>query len=293
MVMLSKSVYLAVVLLAVLAAFPYQALPFMTFSGFGGAIHGAILKDALAPLKVKKNNIAFIRKGTDSQDIPLTHKFAACPQNHCDDNKIQEGHAYWSSKVAQAVAEAKDAHKSRAVACKVLFEFGEGMQTVQDYYAHSNYVEWLIQNNLPLDPVDWDNVPPAIRTGYYYYGGLIDNDSFCKRERAILQLKKQTPALRFHSDTEFSQRKKTNSYAEALNYVLFQGDLLHRELNKDGSRTMQGRIVIPARGKTLHILARQLATADTARQWIELERQITSRYKDDAARIISALKGGH
>lgn len=271
------------------AIHPSQA--FMTFEHFGGAIHRAILNDALTPLGLGRKSLSTMTKGMNSQDIPFSRKFVASPQNHCDDNKIKEGYQYWSSRVQQAVIDAQDALSDRKHSDKALFEFGEAIHTVQDFYSHSNYVEWLLKNNKQMEPVDWDNIPSPIRTGYYFYGGPVSNDSFCKREKAIAGLHRHSPDLQFRSSEEYEKRKSSNSYEEALDYVLKPGELLHRELNKDGPKTMEGRILVPGQDKTLYELARKLATADTARQWLKFEKIIQSRYKEEGSIIIETLKG--
>lgn len=267
------------------------AFAFMTFKWFGGAIHKDILDKALAPLGVDRENLRTIGKGCDSQDVPLTYKFASCPQNHCDDDQIKGGCDYWRARVKQAVTDAAYADTDPASRNKALFEFGEGMHTVQDFYSHANYLEWLLQNDKGLEPVPWDDLPSSIRTGYYYYAGFLAEESFVNRARSVRGLQKMHAHLNFRRAAEYDARKKSHSYGAALDYALRPGDLLHKELNKDSPRTMEGRIVVPQYGKTLHQLARQLATADTARQWKNFERMIGAAYGARAAKIMAALKG--
>jgi hypothetical protein len=269
----------------------FPASAFMTFKWFGGAIHRGIIQDALAPLGVSQASLRVIAKGADSQDIPLSHKYTSCPQNHCDDDTIQQGHKYWQERIKQAVADAKNADTNGRKRNKVLFEFGEGMHPVQDFYSHSNYLEFLLQNHKALEPVDWDNMPAAIRTGYYYYGGPFVEEALVSRARSVSGLQKKHAHLNLHAAADFEARKDSNDYAKALEYVLQPGDLLHKELNKDSARTLEGRIIAPEYGKTLHELARKLATEDTARQWENFKKMIVETYGDRAPEIISALAG--
>jgi hypothetical protein len=264
---------------------------FMTFKWFGGAIHQHILDDALYPLGLSRASLKTIGKGTDSQDIPLTDKYTASPQNHCDDNQIQQGSAYWQERIKRAVVDAKNADTNPRNCHKALFEFGEGMHTVQDFYSHSNYLEWLLQNHKALEPVDWDNVPAAIRTGYYYYNRFLAEEAFVSRSRSVNGLQKQHQQLNLRSAAEYEVRSKTHSYTAALDYALKPGDLLHKELNKDSPKSLEGEIVAPQYGKTLHQLARQLATADSARQWMHFEQMIGAAYGARAPQIMVALKG--
>jgi hypothetical protein len=267
------------------------AFAFMTFKWFGGAIHRDILNRALAPLGVGRKSLSTIGKGCDSQDVPLTEKFAVCPQNHCDDDQIKAGRQYWRERVKQAVVDAAHADTDPGSGNKALFEFGEGMHTVHDFYSHANYLEWLLQNDKGLEPVQWDNMPSSIRTGYYYYAGFLAEEAFVSRARSVRGLQKMHTHLDFRTAAEYDARKSAQSYDAALDYALRPGDLLHKELNKDSPRTMEGQIVVPQYGKTLHELARQLATADTARQWKNFEQMIGAAYGARAANIMAALKG--
>jgi hypothetical protein len=264
---------------------------FMTFSWFGGAIHRAILKDALFPLGVQKRSLSIIGKGADSQDIPFSRKLAHSPRNHCDGRMLSQACEYWRSCLEQAVVDAGEADSNNRKRDRALFEFGEGMHTLQDFYSHANYLEWLLQNRLPMEPVNWDSMPPAVRTGYFYYGSMVSNDATCKRELAVRKLCRQNSELRFHSADQYQKRAENDSEAVALGYALDGSDFLHREVNKDHADTMEGRIVEPGSGKTLYALARELAAADTARQWKKLERLIRERYGTRSELIIERLKG--
>jgi len=263
----------------------------MTFKWFGGAIHQHILDEGLAPLGVCRECLRMIGKGTDSQDIPLTGKYTSCPQNHCDDDQIQPGYLYWKERVKQAVVDAEKADIDRRACDKALFEFGEGMHTVQDFYSHANYLEWLLENHKSLEPVDWDSVPAPIHTGYYYYDHIFAEEAFVSRARSVGGLQKKHAHINFRTAAEYETRKKTRSYSAALDYVLKPGALLHKELNKDSAKTMEGQIVAPQYGKTFHQLARQLAIEDSARQWKNLERMIGDSYGTRAPQILAALKG--
>jgi len=263
----------------------------MTFSWFGGAIHRDILKKALVPLGVSARSIAMIGKGTDSQDIPFSDKYGHHPQNHCDDDQIQAGRDYFRERIKQAVADAKDADTNIKHCHLALYEFGEGMHTVQDFYSHANYLEWLLQTGKTLEPIDWDRPPGEVHTAYYYFDRPFVEDAYISRSKSVRGLQKKDQHLHFHSEAEFAARKDTSEYTGALDYALAHEDFLHKELNKDSAKTMEGKIVAPKYKKTFHQLARELATTDTARQWNIFEQSIKDRYGERSERIIAALKG--
>src|SRR5262249_4607385 len=134
-----KPILISMVSAAVLLLQSVPSHAFMTFAAAGGAIHFGILKEALSPLGISAQSLAAIRKGCDSQDIPFSKNFTSSPPHHCDDNTISEAHSYWSSRLQQAVEDAANAPNDGKTRDKVLFEFGEAMHTVQDFYSHSNY----------------------------------------------------------------------------------------------------------------------------------------------------------
>ncbi len=266
------------------------AYAFRSSELFGGAIHRAILKDALVSLGLSERSIKIIGKGTDSQDVPFSKKFSQSPQNHCDDKLITAGRNYFRARIKQAVSDAEEASKNPKKCTLALYEFGEGMHTVQDFYSHANYLEWLLQNNKTLEPVDWDNMPSAIDTGYYFYQTFLRQEVFIGRARAVHGLINRHQQLHFHSAEQYESRKKSDDYAGALAYALGKSDFLHDELNKDATTTMEGKVIAPQYHKTFHQLARQLATADTARQWKNFEQLIRESYGEAAPGIIKALK---
>jgi hypothetical protein len=285
----TKIVLLAAVLIVAHNLCCTSAIAFMTFSWFGGAIHQDILKKALAPLGVGSASLKVIGSGTNSQDMPFSKKYSSCPQNHCDDNQIEQGRDYWRGRVDRALADAKNADADKGQCRNVLYEFGEGMHTIQDFYSHSNYLEWLLKNNKGLEPVDWGNLPEGICTGYYYYKRPLDEEAFVSRARSVRGLEKMHAHLSLRTKEEYEARKSTSDYHAALSYALGTGQFMHKELNKDSPKTMEGQIVAPQYGKSFHQLARELAIADTARQWKALEQKINQTYGSRAPKIMAAL----
>lgn len=284
---------LVVLLSAVLlcCAVEPSARAFMTFAWAGGAIHAEICRDALSPLGVGKGSLKTVIEGCNSQDIPLSKKFSSSPAHHCDDNNIENGHRYWTSTIQDAINDAGNADKSWGSRARALYAIGEALHTVQDFYSHSNYVEYLLKNNLPLKPIDWNNVPVEIRTGYYFYRNIARNESTSSRDACVAWLTQKNAKLKFHTVQEYHRRLQDQSLAAAESYVLEAGDLLHLELNKDSRKTLEGKVPAPDGGRSLHDVARQLAELDTARQWKAFETAIGDRYGERAEGIMRALKG--
>lgn len=279
-------------LVAVLAAFSLASpvWAFMTFKWFGGAIHERILTDALKPQGFTKSRLKVIADGMNSQDVPLSAKFARA-ENHSCDNRIKDSWAYINERMDRSAEHAATADKDGASLRKALYEFGEGMHSLQDFYSHSNYLEYLLSKNLPLEPIDWDNVPDGVRTCYYQYSNILNQEVFRSRNVNVDILRKRFPTTVFHSEAEFKKRMIDGSYESALRFSLAPVDFLHLELNKDSAEQLEGRVMAPAHQQSFHQLACHLAKLDTTRQWSRLEQMISKKYPDRAALIIAKLKG--
>jgi len=121
-------------------------------------VHRSILSRALqsGEIGVTEANLNIIDQGAASQDELTSPKFISSPQNHCDENKLAECHNYFLDRFRVAAEVSKDAFKDtdptdpNTSLYKALYALGEGMHTMQDFYAHSNYLEWLLKNGKPL-----------------------------------------------------------------------------------------------------------------------------------------------
>lgn len=272
-----------------IAAIP-AAQAFMSFPPHNN-VHRAILEEGLKNYSLSKASIKIMAAGMDSQDNPMSANWSKS-ENHACDNKIKEAFAYIESQTQEAVALAKNAENDAAARKKCLYTLGLAMHTVQDFYSHANYVEWLTAEKKPLEPIDRRPdaaIPQAVRTCYYYYGGTLKQEPFLSHEENVRRLKKNNPSLTFRSEEEYAKRKEQNDLQSALDYALKPGQLLHMELNKDSATQLQGKV---AEGKeTLFSLAKALAVKDTERQWQYFEEQVKAKYGDHAAAILSAVKG--
>ena len=107
--------------------------------------------DAAALTEVVKANL-----GQDALRYQLGNK----PHFHCDNNKIAESWAYVDTQhemILVAAATRDDASRMRAA-------LGRLFHTVQDFYAHANYVDlWLASRRGPRPPAEAINgLDPAL-----------------------------------------------------------------------------------------------------------------------------------
>lgn len=279
--------------------FSILSLPASAFkTGYGKApIHGYIIKDALAKRGFQSEHIAKIKEGADSQDVLTSEKFTDSPQNHCDDCMIKESIEYFRGRFKEALRLSAAANNSKVARDKALYAFGEGLHTVQDFYSHSNYTEMLLSTGSPNKVVNWDALPPNIKTGYFYWNGYTDNELTRSRPACIRNImavyKQKGKTLKFHDQYEWTALQKLGCYSlkERLAYVLSPShQLLHFELNKDDEGEIEGAVLLKD-GTTMHARARALATMETERQWDSLEAEIKRTYGQRANSIIAALKG--
>lgn len=284
-------VCVALFVVSLFSAATLSSYAFSTFAFGGGTIHADICRAALVAFGVSEKSINAVVEGCTSQDIPMSQNFCCSPSHHSDDNRIGEAYKYWSETIQSAIKDAGEADKDAKARDRALFHMGEAFHTVQDFYSHANYIEYLVKNNLPIEPIDWNKIPAGIRTGYYYYRDMKDNEGTSSRDLCVKAMMLKNPQLRFHSAREYDRRNQDSSLKAAEDYALQPDDFLHLELNKDTANTMEGKVVVPGKGQTLHELARKTAEIDTARQWKQFEAAITSRYGQRASSILKALKG--
>jgi len=275
----------------------------------GEDIHKAISKDALGPLGFKEESLLEINRGTASQDQLTSSKFTSSPQNHCDDNLFLQGRAYYQERFEAAALFFSDVLTDAKAKDAIRFRFGEGLHTLQDFYSHSNYLEGLLAAGKPLVPVAWESLsaPPmgpqgrtGIRSGFFHWDGgwhgYYDNEATSGRADSMAKLKAAHPGEKYHfrTDAQYNihSARTPPPLAKALDYALIPGDFMHFEINKDNEKQIQGRIVSPKHGKTLHRLAWELASKDTARQWELLEERVCREEGPKAAWIVPAIKGG-
>lgn len=144
-----------------------------------------------------------------------------------------------------------------------------------------------------LEVVDWNKPPDKLKSCYYYYNGLFQQESLTTRPQAVEALLRQYPDLTFHTEHEFGYRTLMNCpESTVLRYALAPVDLSYLELNKDNPGTMEGSVVSAQYGQTYHELAKQLAIQDTLRTWQLFEKGVRKKYGSRADSILLSLKLG-
>ena len=151
-------------------------------------------------------------------------------------------------------------------------------------------------------------LPKALKTGYFTStefeneGRKLVPDKLgvdtaradsVRRERMVHAAMQEYPGLRFASELEYQRRMENEKYFHtAIEYaVKDEGrSMLHAELNKDDENQRESKLITPS-GESLFVVAKRLATEDTALQWRIAEKQMWRKYDDRAALIIPALKG--
>jgi hypothetical protein len=270
---------------------PLSADAFSTYKLFGGRVHREIIETALTPCGLTKKSISRIVAACDAQDDPTGANFTRS-ECHATDNQVALTFTYIKSKLSEAAAQANGCQRSSAARTRSLKSLGEAFHALQDFYSHSNYLEYLLAAKKSLDPIDWEQPRAEITTCHYYYAGFFKQEAFETRDGAVAALKRQYPGrLKFHTDQEFGIRSLVNCPEETvLGYALAPVSFTHIELNKDNDRTLEGSVISGQYGKTYHHLARQLAEKDTARAWRMFERSLHYRYGDKADSMLLALK---
>lgn len=290
---LPKSVCVIAICLMAEMSVPVGA--FSSYKLIGGAVHKAIIFDALAPYGLSKTALDLITSGSNAQDNPKSVNFSI-PQRHACDDKIKETDAFIRRSVDEAVSIADGAITSQTARKQTLYRFGEALHALQDFYSHSNYLEMLIRNKKPLEPIDWQNPPSLVVTCYYHYASTFHQEFFEGRQTAVRALLRDNPGLRFHSQEEYRKRSANDaSEANVLDYALAPVSFTHLELNKDNEKTLEGQVVSSDYKKTYHQLAKELAAKDTSLLWQRFEKLLRDRYSEEktsgkAEKILTALK---
>ncbi len=318
--------FVALLLLLFVAYFAHDAHAFKTpFKGVGPNIHLDIAHDGLSEFGFQKDALDAINAGMASQDdlAPSNGKFWKSPQNHCDDNKINEGHAYFTERWQVVYDAAKDCYKNQQHLDVARYALGEGLHALHDFYSHSNWVELnLAWNRKPPPVYSWPTqLPPLLKTGYFTIaeGKAIGEEllgkvtsiasspsettiwfqapsqnkhlwaEIDKRPEMIAEARKASLA-HFEPAESFYKRWRSADYETALSYVINSQNITHFELNKDDDKSLEGLIKTPS-GQTLHEIAKDCAKRATAEEWQKLEDRCWKSQEVFAALAIPAIKG--
>jgi len=257
--------------------------------------HEDITTEGLKAENISDLSSEMIEDGNEGQDNIFSPNFNN-GAHHFDNCMIEQGISYINAQQNRVVLFAKDAPTDNDAKRKALEAFGELLHTAQDFYAHTNYVELFLANNPSSQPsdipiVDWNALPSNLRSGYFFYHGILANEVTVDRKTAIEGLNEEGINGRFvQSPDELAKRRST--FEGALSYANDNSILvLHADLNKDKASSKEGKIVVPATGFNLFNYAYNLAVRETERQWRELEKAIRRTYPGNADEIINALLG--
>jgi hypothetical protein len=253
--------------------------------------HESITDEALSPLGLLSTARAEIKGGNRSQDLsPSTRNL---PTHHFDNNMLKQSFEY-TNQSQNKLIQMLGGQYTESKAPAILEEFGQRMHTLQDFYAHSNYVETQLKQNPNLLPQDlplmtWSDIATS-KSAKLHTGFTIPDETsqfLLKRNDVIDSLNKSSLRI---PGTEFlptSDYDKLQSFSGRLNYFTNQRySVLHRDLNKDDNRSDEGKVVNPNTGYNLHQYARDLAVRETARQWQQLETIVRRTHSAEDARVM-------
>lgn len=298
---MAKKLLISVCISFVLFSLRSGVNAFATFNWVGGTVHQNISTSALTPLGISENSFQIIDDGNTSQDYVGTKKFTTA-SHHFDDNRLADGVEYINEELNKAINSAANADKDKKAWKETLYTFGELAHTVQDFYAHSNYVEYKLKDNLAQNPGDiplpnWDEIAKlkpsrtGLKSGYFFYRNAGDNEKTNFRRVSANMVKREYPGTNFLSDGEFAEAAKDfDGYIKYATETPI--DVLHRDINKDNGESFAGKKVNPVTGKTIFDYAFNLAMRETDREWKRLEEGIKEKYPEKSGRIIASLKKG-
>lgn len=273
---------------------------FKTFRKWGGAVHEGITREAIGG-EISEAVFKVIDDACTEQDKPWLDNFTD-PTHHFDNNRISGSLTFVQQEFQLAVASAKESDARTSERDESLGHFGNFLHVVQDFYSHSNYVELHLKGgetpgSIPLIPrADWTSVPPKARTGYFFYASASNNEVTAARVACVKELQKEYPEAHFATEAQVVQLRvvpsdKRPTYLGAISYATGPYDVLHFEINKDDTEELQGGVVHPGSGLTLHEIARRLAVAETKRQWQRFLKALKEKYGNRAPRIVAAISG--
>lgn len=280
-------------LLFVLLVLSGAAHAFKSFENVGGAVHAGILRQALGT-EVTPEVLGILVDACNTQDYVESHNFGD-PTHHCDNSLFRESRQYMQGQWKQALFFAARCNEELPMRDGALRELGLLLHAAQDFYSHSNYVELQLQDLVKPDdiqPVEWSRMPAGVRSGYFFYKNPTNSELNRSRAACIEGLLEEFPGLKFASDREVQlMAGSPRTFEGALALATSGFELLHYDLNKDGPKELQGAVVHPASGLTLHEIARRAAVRETRRVWDELGREIARKHGKAAPVLMAVLSG--
>jgi hypothetical protein len=249
---------------------------------FGIPQHHSITKAGMPEIGAAGSEV---RHGNINQDLSSSTRNLAT--HHFDSNQIRGSAAYARSSreyTRRLLADPATAPYSYA-------EFGRRLHTLQDFYAHSNYVESRLKANPRVGPrgiplVSWPNIEAGgggVRSGYSI---MDETTQLVSRDTVINTLNsagRRIPGTQYMPSEQYD---RLSSFPDRVNYATDRRySVLHRDIAKDDSGSHQGRVVNPFTGASLYDYARDLATRETARQWREFESDMAGAQRGKGRRV--------
>lgn len=264
--------------------------------------HKAISEKALTPAGLSSGARFAIEVGDLSQDLDASTR--AMPTHHFDDNTLEkslEGVKESEQKIKEMVSKPGLTEDDEVA---ILHTFGQRLHTLQDFYAHSNYVERTLKENPNLRPQDiplfnFTDIPAGrakeVHTGFYYYENSFQNEAaeFWLSRSGIIDklngLNMKIPGTQYLPSDQYD---KLSTFSDRLNYFTDQKySVLHFDINKDDEKSDEGKVVDPVTNTKLFDYAKDLAERETRKQWSQFEDTVHKVHgQAEGDKILKQLK---
>lgn len=257
---------------------------FSSLELYGGDVHHEILREALAPEKLSETSLYFIELGLVEPDLFYSAEFNQSTR-HFTDMDHHESVKFMDDTLEMAVKLAGEAYVDYQAYRDSLKVLGNYFHLVQDFYAHTNWVEMaVLRGERPVPLVDFQEVEQieGLVSPYFLYTALPPREvtNMAKYDRKFGPEFVSKEAL---EEMTSSQRIRYTAQARKR--------FAHFQLAKDNKKSAQG-LLRTSGGETLFELAAEAARRDTLRQWNRLEERLGRVYGTRQARIASTLRSG-
>lgn len=275
-------------LVAAVAILAFAVAPVGAFSSFefyGGAHHEQISTEALHSLGFSQESLYWIHLGNLHNDKFYRSGFDA-GHHHFTDMDFEATAHHLDEGLTKIVELAGRAEQNYQAYQQTLTLFGEYLHSVQDFYAHTNWVEQSVargEAHVPLVPESEGWNPPGVVSPYFLYQVLPPGEvkDVSKHERQWGREFYRSQQLEAMS----SRERILLSARPARSFI-------HWQLAKDDPTYPQSSLKWHSQGPSLFELARDAAIRDSRRQWHLIEARLQARYGQHGARIANLLKKG-
>ncbi len=258
---------------------------FSSFEFFGGAYHERISTEALADLGFSEESLHWIHLGNLHNDKFYRPGFDA-GHHHFTEMDFDATAQHLEESLDRIVERAEFVEQDYQVYLSVLVEYGEYLHSVQDFYAHTNWVEQSVVRGdarVPLLPERMRWRPPGVVSPYFLYQ-VVPPGEVKDPSRHEAQWGKPFYTSRYLEGMEPKERILLTSRPQKA--------LIHWELAKDDPDYPQSKLRWDEDSKTLFELAYEASVRDTRRQWRVLEDRLVAEYGAQGSEIAGILKSG-